>query len=71
VWPAGEVAVVEIQVIGFGQRIKVGGVELENVHGVEGAKRGHFLKAIMVPLDRVLAHLCAEAACARLNVLYI
>lgn len=39
--PAREVGKVEIQVVRLGQRIEVGGIEFEDVEGVEGADGGH------------------------------
>lgn len=39
--PAGEVGEVEAEVVVFGQRIEVGGVEFEEVEGGEGAEGGH------------------------------
>ena len=35
--PARQIAIVEIEVVGFGQRVEVGGVEFEDVHCMEGA----------------------------------
>jgi hypothetical protein len=40
--PLRKVGEVEIQVIGFGQRVEVGGVEFEDIHCVEGAQGSHF-----------------------------
>lgn len=40
--PLSEVGKVEVQVIRLGQRVEIGGVELEDVHCVEGTQRSHF-----------------------------
>lgn len=41
-WPSSEVGEVEVQVVGFGQGVEVGGVEFEDVCCVEGAEGCHF-----------------------------
>jgi len=42
VGPFGEVGEVEVEAVGFGEGVEVGGVELEDVHGFEGADGCHF-----------------------------
>lgn len=39
--PLSKVAKVEVDVVRFCERIEVGGVEFENIHGVEGSDGSH------------------------------
>lgn len=41
VWPASDVGKVETQVICLGQRVKVGGVEFEDIRCLEGTQGSH------------------------------
>jgi hypothetical protein len=51
--PARDVGEVEVEVVGFGEGVEVGGVEFEDVHCVEGAEGGHFegVRGVLLELD--------------------
>lgn len=46
--PFGEVGEVEVEAVGLGEGVEVGGVEVEDVEGVEGTDGGHFGGWIML-----------------------
>lgn len=52
--PAGKIREVEVQVIGLSQRVEVGGVEFEDVGGVEGSQGSHPAGSYSVPRYNIL-----------------